>query len=203
MMRQLQKAPRALETKHPQTQVCEGDTWHTLTWILPLEIASLADTDEVSIWTACKKYRKRVRASCKLSKDSDRSETQMKRIRDSHQHIWGHDHKIIKAKWKHVLADDHTSFEIRRMVTRIDQLLHIAEATGSKIFTRESEAEAQVLAKALVLSFEQFHAHYYRLYEKGTTRAMVGHQGLHSSDAFWHLNVSASMDLKSFFPCCF
>ena len=98
--------------------------------------------------------------------------------------MWGHDYKIIRAKQKHVLADDHTSFEMRSMATRTDQLCHIAEATGSKIYTRESEAEDQSLAKALVLSLKQFHAHYYSLYKKGATRAMVGFQGLHSSDAF-------------------
>ena len=32
---------------------------------------SCSDTDEVSAWTAQKRYRKRVRASCKLSKGSD------------------------------------------------------------------------------------------------------------------------------------
>ena len=81
-------------------------------------------------------------------------ETQMKRIGDSHQDMWGHDHKIIRAEQKCALADDHTSLAMRRMVTRTDQLLHIAEAMGSKIYTRESEVEAQGLAKALVLSLE-------------------------------------------------
>ena len=102
---------------------------------------SCLDTDEASVWTAHKKYRKRVRASCKLSKGSDWTETQMKRIGDSHQDMWSHDHKIIRREWKHALAEDHTSFEMRRMTTRTDQLLCIAEATGSKIYTRESEVE--------------------------------------------------------------
>ena len=83
----------------------------------------------------------------------------------------GHDHKIIRVKWKCALADDPTSFRMRRMATRTDQLHHIAEATGSKIDTRESGAEAHGPAKALVLSLKQFHAHYYRLYKKGKTRA--------------------------------
>ena len=83
-----------------------------------------------------------------------------------------HDHKIIRAKQKHSLADDCTSLKVRQMATRTDQLIHIAESTSSKIYTRESEVEAQGSAKALVLSLKQFHAHYYRLYEKGTTRAM-------------------------------
>ena len=127
----------------------------------------------------------------------------MKRIKDSHQDVWGQDHKIIRTKRKCILADDHTSFEMRRMPTRTDQLLHIDEATGSKICTRESEVEVQGPTRALVLSLKQFHAHYYRLYEKGTTRAMVGIQALHSRDAFWHSNVFASMGQKSFCPWCF
>ena len=40
------------------------------------------------------------------------------------------------------LADDCTSFEMRWIATRTDQLICTAEATGSKIYTRESEAEA-------------------------------------------------------------
>ena len=156
----------------------------------------------ISIQTQ-KKYRKRVRASCKLSKGSDWMEAQMKRIGDSHQDVWDHDHKIIRTEWIGALAEDCTSFEMRRMTTRTDQLLHIAEATGSKIYTREPEAETCSLAKALVLSLKQFHTHYYRLYEKGITRAMVGLQGLHMSDAFWGPTIWASMGLKSFCPWCF
>ena len=132
----------------------------------------------------------RVRASCKLSKGSDWMETQMKRIGDSHQDIWGHDHKIVRTEQKCALVEDHTSFEMRRMMTRTDQLLHIAEATGSRVYTRESEVGTHGPAKALVLSLKQFHAHFYRLYEKGTTRAMVGLQWLHTS-----------VGLKSFCPC--
>ena len=126
-------------------------------------------------------------------------EAKKKRIGDSHQDVWGHDHKIIRTEQKHVLGDDHTSFKMR-MTTRTDQLFCIAEAPGSKIYTRESEMEAQGPAKALVLSLKQFHACYYKLYEKGTTKAMVGIQGLHSSDTFWHLNILAGVGLKSFCP---
>ena len=111
--------------------------------------------------------------------------------------------RIIRTEQKHALVDDHTSFKMRRMATRTDHLFHIAEATGSKMYTRESKAEVQGPAKALVLSLKQVHAHYYRLYEKGTTRAMVGLQGLHSSDAFWHSNVLIGVGLKSFCLWCF
>ena len=47
-----------------------------------------SDTNEVSVLTAWKKYRKRVRTSCKLSKGRDWMEAQMKRIVDSHQDVW-------------------------------------------------------------------------------------------------------------------
>ena len=50
---------------------------------------------------------------------------------------------------------------------------------------------------------KQYHACYYWLYEKGTTRAMVGLQGLHLSDVFRHSNISSSVGLKSFCPWCF
>ena len=48
---------------------------------------SCSDTNEVSIRMACKKYRKRVRASCKLSKGVDWMDTQMKRIEGGHQDV--------------------------------------------------------------------------------------------------------------------
>ena len=162
-----------------------------------------SDINDVSMWTPGKKYRKRVKVSCKLSKRSDWMETQIKRIRDSCQDVWGHDHKIIRTEWKHALAEDHTSLKMRWMTRRTNQLLCVAEATGSKNYTRESEAETHDWAKALVLSLKQFHAHFYRLYKKGTTRAMVSLQGLCSSDAFWHPNILANMGLKSFCPWCF
>ena len=68
---------------------------------------SCLDTNKVSVRTACKKYRKRVRVSCKLSKGMDWK----KRVEGGCQDMWGHDHKIIRAKWKCVLADNHTSFK--------------------------------------------------------------------------------------------
>ena len=124
--------------------------------------------------------------SHKLSKGSDGIETQMKRIWDSCEDVWGHNHKIIRTEQKHDLVEDHTSFEMKIMMTRTDQLVNIAKATSSKIYTRESEVGTCSLPKALVLSLKQFRAHFYRHYEKGTTRAMVGLQVLHSSNAFWH-----------------
>ena len=62
------------------------------------------------------------------------------------------------------------------MLVRTDQLLCIAEATGSNIYTRESETKTHGRVKTLVLSLKQYHTCYYQFYEKGTTRAMVGLQ---------------------------
>ena len=66
------------------------------------------------------------------------------------------------------------------MATRTGQFIHIAEVTGSMIYSRESETRVQGSAKALILSLEQFHAHYYRFYKNRIARAMVGLQVLHS-----------------------
>ena len=84
-----------------------------------------------------------------------------------------------------------------------DQLLCIAEATGSKIYTTDLVAKIHGRMKTLVLLLRQCHAHYYWFYEKGTTRAMVGLQGLHTSNAFQCSNMSASVGLRSFCPWCF
>ena len=100
---------------------------------------------------------------------------------------------------------------LRRIVTplkgirwvRTDQLLCIAEATNSKVYTHEPEAETHGQAIALVLLLKQYHTHYYWLYKKGTTRTMVGLQGLHSGNAFRCSNVSSSVGLKLFCPLCF
>ena len=89
------------------------------------------------------------------------------------------------------------------MMIRTDQLLCITETTGSKIYTRESEAEIHGRAKTLVLLLKQYHTNYYRFYEKWTSRAMVGLQGLHMSNAFSYSNASASVVIKSFCPWCF
>ena len=72
---------------------------------------SCSDTDEVSIQTAQKRYRKRVRVSCKLSKGSDCMEAQLKRIGDCHWDNWGHDLATVKSERKHALAEDQDSFE--------------------------------------------------------------------------------------------
>ena len=164
---------------------------------------SCSDTDEVSIQTACKKYQRRVWVSCRLSKGNLWTEAQLKRFCKSHQDVWGHDHKSIRTEQDHTLVEEHNSFEMWKMMVRTDQLLCIAEATGSKIYTRESEPKPHGRAKTLVLSPKQYHPHYYWFYEKGTTRAMVGLQGLHMGNTFWCSNVSVSVTLKLFGLWCF
>ena len=56
--------------------------------------------------------------------------------------------------------------------------------------------------KILMQSLKQYHTHFYWLYEKGMTWAMVGLQWLHISNAFRCPYISASMGLKSFCPWC-
>ena len=111
-------------------------------------------------------------------------EAQLKRISENCQDVWGHDHEYVRAEQKYTLVEDHNFFEMQKMMIRTNQLLCIAEATGSKIHTSKSEVETDGRMRTLVLSFKQYHTHYYWFYEKGTMRAMVGLQGLYTSDAF-------------------
>ena len=89
------------------------------------------------------------------------------------------------------------------MAIRTDQLLCIAKATGSKIHTRELEAETIGRLRTVVLSLKQYHTQYYCFYEKGKMKAMIGLQRLHTSDAFQYSNMSSSVGLKLFCPWCF
>ena len=159
-----------------------------------------SDMAEVSTQMAHNRYWKRVQASCRLSKGSLWMEAQQKRISESCQGMWGHDQECIRAEQKHTLYEDHNSFEMWKMAIRTDQLFCIAKATGFKIHTRESEAETDGRTRALALSLKQYHIHYYRLYKKGTVKAMVGLQGMYTSNAFWCFSVSSSIGLKSFCP---
>ena len=117
--------------------------------------------------------------------------------------MWGHDQEVIRREWDCTLEKDCNSFEMHKMTVRMDQLLCIAEATNSEVYTWESEAEAHGWTKALALSLKQYHAHYYRVYKKGTIRAMVGLQGLHSGNIFRCSNVSSSVVLKWVCLWCF
>ena len=122
------------------------------------DFVTCSDIDEVTIQTAWKKYQKRVQVSCRLSKGSFWTEAQLKRIGNSHQAMWGHDHESIQREWDCALVEDCNSFEMCRMMVKTDQLLCIAVATDSQIYTRDSEAEAHGHAKTLVLSLKQYHS---------------------------------------------
>ena len=89
------------------------------------------------------------------------------------------------------------------MTVKSDQQLWIKEATSVKnIHSWEHETKVCGRKKTLVQSLKQFHAHFYLLYEKSMTHAMVTLQGLHSGKAFRHPYISASMGLKWFYPMC-
>ena len=119
------------------------------------------DTDEVTIRTTCKKYKKRVQASCSLGKGSLWSEAKLKQIGDSHQAMCRYDHEIIRMEQNCIPEENYNSFEMCKMTFRTDQLCHIAEATNLKIYTHELKAKAQGWMKTLVLSLKQYHTHYY------------------------------------------
>ena len=89
------------------------------------------------------------------------------------------------------------------MTVRTDQLLCIAKATGSKIKLESQRPKSMAGQRLWYCHWKKHHVLFYQFYEKGTTRAMVGLQGLHRSDTSQHSNVSASVGLKSFFPWCF
>ena len=88
-------------------------------------------------------------------------EVQVRQIKDSCQAIWDSDHEIVQTEWLITLEEDHTSFEVNRMTIRTEQLLGVKEATHSKVYTWDSEAEAHGQKKTLVQSLKQFHAHFY------------------------------------------
>ena len=161
------------------------------------------DTEKITIQTAQKNYQKRVQASSRLSKGRLWTEAQLKRIGDSHLAMWGNNHDSIQTEWDLALAEDHNFFDMCRMVVRTDQLLCIAAATDSQIYTWDLGGQTHGQVKTLVLLLKQYHTHYYCFYEKGMTRPMVGLKGLHTSSAFRHSNVSSSVGLKLFCPWCF
>ena len=110
------------------------------------------------------------------------------------------DTSMRACKWSRIALLQKTATSLRCIGW---QLLCIAVATDSQIYTRDSDTKAHGWAKTLVLSLEQYHTHYYHFYEKGITSAMVGLQGPHSNNAFRCSNISFNVGLKSFCPWCF
>ena len=101
------------------------------------------------------------------------------------------------------VLEECNSFKMQRMMVRTDQLFCIAEVNGCKIYTRESEAKTNDRVNTLVLLLKQYNAHYYQFYETGTTRAMVGLQGMHMNNACGCCNMSTSVGLESLSLWCF
>ena len=134
----------ALETECPQSPVHPEEAQWTPTWTLFPGIASPAWTLMRYPWgQLVRSIGIGVRASCKSSKGVDWMDTQMKRIEGGHQDSVGPQIMRSLEPWVEacILADDCTSFENEMNWPQgPDQLVHIAKATGSKIYTRESEA---------------------------------------------------------------
>ena len=78
------------------------------------DCVSCSDTDEVSIKTAYKKHQRRVQASCRLSKGSLCMEAQLKRISDSCQDMWGHNHQALEQSRKALLWKTTTPMRCRK-----------------------------------------------------------------------------------------
>ena len=55
---------------------------------------------------------------------------------------WGHDQEIIRTEWDHALEEDSNSFEMHKMMIRVDQLLCTTKTMNSKVYTQKSEADA-------------------------------------------------------------
>ena len=96
-----------------------------------------SDTEEAAIITTCKKFQKKVWASCSTTKDCLWSEAQLKQICDSCHAVWGSDYDVIKTEWDLTFKEDCSSFEVNKMMVRTDQLLWVKEATHSKIHPSE------------------------------------------------------------------
>ena len=94
-----QGAQRVLGIRPPQTQelsrenVDDSDMDTAST-----DCISCSDTDQMSVQTACKRYQKKVQASCRLSKGSLWMEAQLKRISENCQDVWGHDYECVRAE---------------------------------------------------------------------------------------------------------
>ena len=138
-----------------------------------------SENEEAAIESTHKTFWKKVQASCSIAKGCLWIEAQLRQIGDSHHTVWGSNCEVIKTKWDLALKEDCSSFEVNKMTLRTDQLLQIKEATHPKIYPCEPKAEVHRRKKTLVQSLAQFHAHFYWLYEKGMTHAMVSLQGLY------------------------
>ena len=177
------------------TQICPGRMLMTLIWTQLLETASLA-------WTEIKWLYELPRRGYKLPVGSGKA---VSRPRLS----WKGSAKAARLcgdttmrafKWSGIVLLQKTATPLR-CVGWWSGLTNCS--TLQQPLTPKFTQETHGWARTLVLLLKQNHDHFYHFYEKGMTRAMVGLQGLHLSDAFRHSNVSSSVGLKSFGPWCF
>ena len=84
-----------------------------------------------------------------------------------------------------------------------DQLLCIAKATDSQIYTKDLDAEAHGCVEDSGIVAETIQHPPLPFYEKGMTRAMIDLQEMHSSNTFRCSNVSSSVGLKIILPLVF
>ena len=134
------------------------------------------DTKEIAVKSACKKFQKKVHASCSIAKGCPWMDAQLGQIGDSHQTVWGSDYEAVKTKQDIALKGDHSSFEVSKVTDWTDQLLRIKEATHIKIYYHKHEAEVHGRKKTLAQSLKQFHTCFYWLYKKVMTHAMVSYR---------------------------
>ena len=114
-------------------------------------------------------------------------------------------HKIIRTRVETcTLAADCTSFKMRRMATRTNQLLHMAEATGSKVYTGESEAEGSRPSKGLGPVLETVPHLLLQPLQEGDNQ---GYGGSPRPTLEWCIpaseHIGKHVGLKSFCPLCF
>ena len=78
------------------------------------------DTEEAAVKFAHKKFHKKVQASCSLTKWGILEKAQVGWIGDSHQTVCGSNYKVIKTEWDLTLNEDHSSFEVNKMMVQTD-----------------------------------------------------------------------------------
>ena len=144
---------------------------------------SCSDTKQAAVKSAHKKFHKKVWASCSLAKWDLWKEAQLGQIGDCCQTMWGVTMKSSRQSRISLSMRTTGSFEVNKLIVLTNQLLKIKDVTHVKLYPCEHKAKIHGREKTLVQSLKYFHAHFYQLYEKGTTCAMVSLQGLHSGDA--------------------
>ena len=162
-----------------------------------------SDTKEAAVRSACKRFCKKVQALCSPGKQGIWKDTELEQIKNNCNIVWGSDYEVIKTKWDLTLDRDPNSLEVWEMMVCTDELFQIKVAINVRnIYPQEHKVDFDGREKALVQLLKQFHACYYQLYEKGMTHAMMGLQGLHSSDTHKCPHISAGVGLNSFCPWC-